>query len=109
MNAAPIQPMLAPVEWYQVLAAAMFAIGAMGVLFRRNTLVIFMCVELMLNAANIAFVSFARHLGSLDGQVIVFFVLAVAAAEVCVGLAIIIDVYRRRGTVDLAAANLLKG
>ena len=79
MNEA-VQPMLAPVAWYQVLAAVMFSIGAMGVLFRRNVLVIFMCVELMLNAANIAFVSFARHLGSLDGQIIVFFVLAVAAA-----------------------------
>ena len=108
MNEA-VQPMLAPVAWYQVLAAVMFSIGAMGVLFRRNVLVIFMCVELMLNAANIAFVSFARHLGSLDGQIIVFFVMTVAAAEVSVGLAIIIDVFRKRGTVDLAAANLLKG
>jgi NADH-quinone oxidoreductase subunit K len=105
----PVLPMLVPVAWYQVLAAAMFAIGALGVLFRRNILVIFMCVELMLNAVNIAFVAFARHLGSLDGQIIVFFVLAVAAAEVSVGLAIIIDVFRKRGTVDLAAANLLKG
>lgn len=102
-------PMLVPVAWYQVLAAVLFAIGAMGVLFRRNILVIFMCVELMLNATNIAFVAFARHLGSLDGQIIVFFVLAVAAAEVSVGLAIIIDVFRKRGTVDLAAANILKG
>ena len=98
-------PMLVPVAWYQVLAAVLFAIGAMGVLFRRNILVIFMCVELMLNATNIAFVAFARHLGSLDGQIIVFFVLAVAAAEVSVGLAIIIDVFRKRGTVDLAAAR----
>ena len=105
----PVLPMLVPVAWYQILAAAMFAIGALGVLFRRNILVIFMCVELMLNAANIAFVAFARHLGSLDGQIIVFFVLAVAAAEVSVGLAIIIDVFRKRGTVDLAAANILKG
>jgi len=102
-------PMLVPVAWYQVLAAILFAIGAMGVLFRRNILVIFMCVELMPNAPNIAFVAFARHLGSLDGQIIVFFVLAVAAAEVSVGLAIIIDVFRKRGTVDLAAANILKG
>ncbi|MDZ4803565.1 MAG: NADH-quinone oxidoreductase subunit NuoK [Candidatus Eisenbacteria bacterium] len=104
-----VLPMLVPVAWYQVLAAVLFAIGAMGVLFRRNILVIFMCVELMLNATNIAFVAFARHLGSLDGQIIVFFVLAVAAAEVSVGLAIIIDVFRKRGTVDLAAANILKG
>lgn len=106
---APAAPMLVPVEWYQILAAFMFAIGALGVLFRRNILVIFMSVELMLNAANISFVAFARHLGSLDGQVIVFFVLAVAAAEVAVGLAIIIDVFKKRGTIDLAASNLLKG
>lgn len=106
---APAAPMLVPVAWYQVLAALLFAIGAMGVLFRRNILVIFMSVELMLNAANISFVAFARHLGSLDGQVIVFFVLAVAAAEVAVGLAIIIDVFKKRGTIDLAASSLLKG
>ena len=105
----PVPHTLVPLVWYQVLAAVLFAIGALGVLFRRNILVIFMSVELMLNAANIAFVSFARQLGSLDGQVIVFFVLAVAAAEVSVGLAIIIDVFRKRGTVDLAAANMLKG
>ena len=102
-------PTLVPIAWYQVLAAILFSIGAMGVLFRRNILVIFMSVELMLNAANIAFVAFARQLGSLDGQVIVFFVLAVAAAEVSVGLAIIIDVFKKRGSIDLAAANLLKG
>lgn len=109
LAAAPAAPMLVPVAWYQVLAALLFAIGAMGVLFRRNILVIFMSVELMLNAANISFVAFARHLGSLDGQVIVFFVLAVAAAEVAVGLAIIIDVFKKRGTIDLAASSLLKG
>ncbi len=102
-------PMIVPVAWYQLLAAALFSIGAFGVLFRRNILVIFMSVELMLNAANLSLVAFARQHGSLDGQVIVFFVLAVAAAEVSVGLAIIIDVFKKRGTIDLAAANLLKG
>jgi NADH-quinone oxidoreductase subunit K len=105
----PAPHTLVPLVWYQALAAALFAIGALGVLFRRNILVIFMSVELMLNAANIAFVAFARQQDSLDGQVIVFFVLAVAAAEVSVGLAIIIDLFRKRGTIDLAAANLLKG
>lgn len=105
----PAPPTIVPLVWYQALAAALFAIGALGVLFRRNILVIFMSVELMLNAANIAFVAFARQQNSLDGQVIVFFVLAVAAAEVSVGLAIIIDLFRKRGTIDLAAANLLKG
>lgn len=107
--AVPAAPMLVPALWYQILAAALFAIGVLGVLFRRNILVIFMSVELMLNAANISFITFARQIGSLDGQVIVFFVLAVAAAEVAVGLAIIIDVFKRRGTIDLAASNLLKG
>lgn len=107
--AVPASPMLVPALWYQILAAALFAIGVLGVLFRRNILVIFMSVELMLNAANISFITFARQIGSLDGQVIVFFVLAVAAAEVAVGLAIIIDVFKRRGTIDLAASNLLKG
>jgi NADH-quinone oxidoreductase subunit K len=101
--------MLVPLSWYQILAAVMFSIGALGVLFRRNILVIFMSVELMLNAANLAFIAFARSQGSLDGQIVVFFVLAVAAAEVSVGLAIIIDVFKKRGTIDLAAANLLKG
>jgi NADH-quinone oxidoreductase subunit K len=96
-------------ELYQALAGVLFAIGAAGVLFRRNILVIFMCVELMLNAANLSLVAFGRALGSLDGQVLVFFVLAVAAAEVSVGLAIIIDVFRKKGTVDVNQVNLLRG
>jgi NADH-quinone oxidoreductase subunit K len=103
------EPLAVPLAWYQILAGALFAIGALGVLFRRNILVIFMSVELMLNAANIAFISFARAHGGLDGQIIVIFVLAVAAAEVSVGLAIIIDVFKKRGSIDLAASNLLKG
>jgi NADH-quinone oxidoreductase subunit K len=98
-----------PLEYYQVLAGILFAIGVLGVLFRRNILVIFMSVELMLNAANISLVAFSRALGSLDGQVIVFFVLAVAAAEVSVGLAIIIDLFRKAGTVDVNRVNLLRG
>jgi NADH-quinone oxidoreductase subunit K len=98
-----------PLEWYQALAGVLFSIGVAGVLFRRNILVIFMCVELMLNAANISLVAFGRALGSLDGQVLVFFALAVAAAEVSVGLAIIIDLFRKKGTVDVNQVNLLKG
>lgn len=94
---------------YQMLAAILFAIGVMGVLFRRNILAIFMCVELMLNAANISLVAFSRALNSLDGQVLVFFVLAVAAAEVSVGLAIIIDLFRKKGTIDVNEVSLLKG
>lgn len=98
-----------PLEMFQGLAAILFAIGVAGVLFRRNILVIFMCVELMLNAANISLVAFGRALNSLDGQVLVFFVLAVAAAEVSVGLAIIIDLFRKRGTIDINEASLLRG
>lgn len=101
--------MAVPLEYYQILAGLLFAIGVMGVLFRRNILVIFMCVELMLNAANISLVAFGRALGSLDGQVLVFFALAVAAAEVAVGLAIIIDLFRKRGTIDINEVSLLKG
>jgi len=91
------------------LAVILFVIGAVGVLVRRNAIVIFMSVELMLNAANLAFVAFARHLGSLDGQVFVFFVMTVAAAEVAVGLAIIVNLFRLRETVFVDEINLLKG
>jgi NADH-quinone oxidoreductase subunit K len=101
--------MTVPLEYYQVLAAVLFSIGVLGVLFRRNLLVIFMSVELMLNAANISLVAFSRGLNSVDGQIIVFFALAVAAAEVAVGLAIIIDLFRKEGTVDVNRVNLLRG
>ena len=101
--------MAVPLEFYQILAGILFSIGVLGVLFRRNILVIFMSVELMLNAANISLVAFSRALGSLDGQVIVFFVLAIAAAEVAVGLAIIIDLFRKEGTVDVHRVSLLRG
>ena len=100
--------MTVPVSYYLVLSAILFTIGVAGVLTRRNVIVIFMCIELMLNAVNIAFVAFARHLGQGDGQVFVFFVMAVAAAEVAVGLAIIIAVFRNKVTVDVAEVNLLK-
>jgi NADH-quinone oxidoreductase subunit K len=97
-----------PISYYLVLSAILFTIGVVGVLTRRNAIVIFMCIELMLNAVNLAFVAFARQLGQGDGQVFVFFVMAVAAAEVAVGLAIIISVFRNRATVDVAEVNLLK-
>jgi NADH-quinone oxidoreductase subunit K len=97
-----------PISYYLVLSAILFTIGVVGVLTRRNAIVIFMCIELMLNAVNLAFVAFARQLGQGDGQVFVFFVMAVAAAEVAVGLAIIISVFRNRETVDVAEVNLLK-
>ena len=98
-----------PIAWLLLVSAVVFAIGIVGVLVRRNALVIFMSIELMLNAANLAFVAFARELRSLDGQVFVFFVMTVAAAEVAVGLAIIVNLFRLRETVFVDQINLLKG
>ena len=98
-----------PLSWFLILSAALFTIGVVGVLVRRNALVIFMSIELMLNAANLAFVAFARELHSLDGQVFVFFVMTVAAAEVAIGLAIIVNVFRLKETVYVDEINLLKG
>lgn len=94
---------------YVILSAVLFSIGAVGVLVRRNAIVVFMSVELMLNAVNLSFVAFARHFGRLDGQIIVFFVMAVAAAEVAVGLAIIVDIFRSRRSVDIDDVNWLRG
>ena len=93
---------------YVALAVILFVIGAVGVLVRRNALVIFMCVELMLTAVNLAFVGFARLHGNLDGQVIAFFVMVVAAAEVVVGLAILMTIFRTRRSASVDDANLLK-
>jgi NADH-quinone oxidoreductase subunit K len=98
-----------PLSWMIGLSAILFVIGVVGVLVRRNALVIFMSIELMLNAANLAFVAFARELQSLDGQVFVFFVMTVAAAEVAIGLAIIVNVFRLKETVYVDEINLLKG
>ncbi|MFN0088962.1 MAG: NADH-quinone oxidoreductase subunit NuoK [Acidimicrobiales bacterium] len=96
-------------SWYLVLSALLFAIGSVGLLVRRNPLVMFMCVELMLNAVNLTFVSFASALDDIRGQVVVFFVLVVAAAEVVVGLAIIVAVLRRRPGATADDIALLKG
>ena len=93
---------------YLYLASILFTIGAAGVLVRRNAIVVFMCVELMLNASNLAFVSFARINGNLDGQVVAFFVMVVAAAEVVVGLAIIVAIFRTRRSASVDDPNLLK-
>ena len=95
-------------EWYVLLAAILFVIGGVGVLIRRNALVVFMCVELMLNAVNLAFIAFARLHGGLDGQVIAFFVMVVAAAEVVVGLAILTAIFRARRSASVDDASLLK-
>jgi len=91
-----------------VLSALLFAIGALGVFLRRNLITVFMCVELMLNAVNLAFVAFSRALGALDGQVLVFFVMTVAAAEAAVGLAIVIALHRKKDTLNVDAFSLLR-
>ncbi len=95
--------------WYLVLSAVLLTIGAVGLLVRRNVLVMFMCVELMLNAANLAFVTFARMLHDIGGQSLVFFVLVVAAAEVVVGLGIIVAIFRRRAGATADDLHILKG
>jgi NADH-quinone oxidoreductase subunit K len=95
-------------DYYLYLSAVLFTIGALGVLIRRNAIVVFMCVELMLNAVNLTLVTFARINGDLDGQIIAFFVMVVAAAEVVVGLAIIMSIFRSRRSASVDDANLLK-
>jgi len=99
---------MVPLDHYLILSAVIFAIGVVGVLVRRNLIVVLMSVELMLNAVNLTFVAFSRFLGSMQGQVIVFFVMAVAAAEAVIGLAIIISVYRHRQSLDPQEMHLLK-
>jgi NADH-quinone oxidoreductase subunit K len=98
-----------PLSFVVGLSAVLFVIGALGVLLRRNALVIFMSVELMLNAANLAFVAFARAFGELSGQVFVFFVMTVAAAEVAVGLALIVAIFRAKHSINIDQLNSLKG
>lgn len=100
--------MIVPVSWYLLLAAALFAIGAAGALTRRNGITIFLSIELMLNSANLTLVAYSRLLEQHTGQLVVFFVLAVAAAEAAVGLALFIAVYRHRRTIDLDRINLLR-
>ena len=92
--------MATPLSWYLALSAVLFSIGVLGVLVRRSVIVIFMAIEIMLNAVNLAFVAIARSLASMDGQVIVFFVMTVAAAEAAVGLAIILAMFRNRETTN---------
>jgi len=96
-------------SYYLVLAAVLFTVGAVGLLVRRNTIVMFMCIELMLNAANLTFVAFADALDDISGQVIVFFTLVVAAAEVAVGLALIVAIFRRRQDVTADDVSMLGG
>jgi NADH-quinone oxidoreductase subunit K len=91
-----------------VLSAILFSLGTIGVLTRRNAIVIFMCIELMLNAVNLSFIALSHHLGNMDGQIFVFFVMTVAAAEAAVGLALMIAFFRNRESIDVEEFNLLK-
>ena len=97
-----------PIQWYIYLSVALFCIGVLGVLFRRNAIIIFMCVELMLNAVNLLMVAFFRYFGDTSGQVFVFFVMVVAAAEVAVGLAILMMIFRNTKSTDIDTLNRLK-
>lgn len=100
---------MVPTAWYIILSAALFTIGVLGVLIRRNAIVVFMSVELMLNAANLALVAFARERLGVEGQVLVFFVITVAAAEVAVGLALLVAIFRSKQTADVDEVSSLKG
>ena len=93
---------------YLILSGILFSIGTLGVLIRRNAIVIFMCVELMLNAVNLTFIAFSRYLGNIDGQIFVFFVMTVAAAEAAVGLALMIAFYKNRESIDVEDMNIMK-
>lgn len=96
------------VNFFLVLSAILFALGVFGVLTRKNAIVVFMCVELMLNAVNLSFIALSRHLGNIDGQIFVFFIMAVAAAEAAVGLALMIAFFRNRESIDIDDVNMLK-
>lgn len=96
------------VNHYLLLSAILFAIGTLGVLTRKNAIVVFMCIEVMLNAVNLTFIALSRHVGNMDGQIFVFFVMTVAAAEAAVGLALIIAFYRNRESIDVDDFNMLK-
>ena len=100
---------MVPIEYYLLLSAVLFSIGVLGVIIRRNAIVLFLCIELMLNAVNLTFIAFGRYLNSIDGQVFVLIVMTVAAAEVAVGLGIIVAIFRGKETTSVDDINLLKG
>lgn len=100
---------MVPVYYYLGLAGILFTLGALGVLIRRNAIVVFMSIELMLNAANLAFVAFARYWQSMNGQIFVFFIMTVSAAEVAIGLALIVTIFKSRASIDVDQINTLKG
>ncbi len=99
---------IVPLNWYIVLSTLLFCIGVMGVLFRRNAIIILMCIEIMLNSVNLLLVSFSAYGNNSDGQVFVFFIMVVAAAEVAVGLALMMSIYRNIGSTDIDVLNKLK-
>lgn len=104
-----MQPPTIPVEYFVVLSAVLFIMGVLGVLMRRNAIMIFMSVELMLNAANLALVAFARQWGGVRGQILVFFGITVAAAEVAIGLALIVTIFRTKKSIDIDELNTMQG
>jgi NADH-quinone oxidoreductase subunit K len=104
-----MEPSPVPVEYFVILSAVLFILGVLGVLVRRNAILIFMSVELMLNSANLALVAFARQWGDVNGQLIVFFVITVAAAEVAVGLALIVAIFKTKETIDIDELHALEG
>jgi NADH-quinone oxidoreductase subunit K len=114
-SAAPAGPALmpqagvVPLSWYLILSAILFSVGVVGVLVKRNPIVIFMCVELMLNAVNLSFIAFSKYLGHGGGQMFAIFVMAVAAAEVAVGLGILISIFRSRENINVDEVNLMRG
>ena len=97
-----------PLTYYLILALILFTIGVIGVLVRRNAIIVFMCIELMLNSVNLVFIAFSSFLGTINGQVFVFFIMTVAAAEAAIGLAIIIALYRNKQTINIDEINILK-
>uniref|UniRef100_A0A831UGJ5 NADH-quinone oxidoreductase subunit K n=1 Tax=Geobacter metallireducens TaxID=28232 RepID=A0A831UGJ5_GEOME len=99
---------MVPLHSYLILSAILFSIGTIGVLIRRNAIVIFMCVEMMLNSVNLTFIALSKHLGNVDGQIFVFFVMTVAAAEAAVGLALMIAFYKNRESIDVEDIKLMK-
>ena len=100
---------MVPLNWYIILSAVMFSIGVFGFLSRRNLIIIFICLELMLNSVNVSLVAFSHYLQSINGQILVFFVITVAAAEAAIGLAIIIAYYKNNPTIKVDEINILKG
>ena len=108
-NAASAVPLGVPLSWYLIVSALLFTVGAVGVLVKRNPIVIFMCVELMLNAVNLSFIAFGRYLGNSGGMMFSIFVMAVAAAEVAVGLGILISIFRSRENINVDEINIMRG